>query len=717
MAYLAHSAKHDRPPQVYQSHAEGVCALAEQYAGEAAAFAQKDGGALLEMVRAAAQTHDVGKLDEENQRVLREPNGARHLPVHHQDAGAALLMAEGAAELAAFLVQSHHTGLHDLAEEAAEDRPIFRDDDPKTRMRIDRTLGPMVRLHRRLTGLQHTAPMAEVQGDMQVFLRMGLSCLADADHTDTARHYGQDSADEQPIPLRAAERLAQLDAWAARLGNGEERSLLRRKMYNSCRDSVQSCGFASCDSPVGSGKTLAIMAHLLRQAICRGGRRIFVVLPFTSIISQSVSVYRSCLTLPGEDAKRVVAELHSRADFQDAGTRCLTALWRAPIVVTTAVAFFETLASNRPATLRRLHELPGGMIFIDECHAALPAHLLPVAWHWMKILAEEWRCYWVMASGSLVRFWQLEGFDRDQTNVSELVSPELRLQLLRYEKQRVTFRHDPAPKSRQEIIAWVQSSPGPRLLIVNTVQTAAVLADDLRRAYGREHVEHLSTALTAQDREATLRQIKERLKDIDDADWTLVATSCVEAGVDISFRTGFREAASLNALLQASGRINREGLNADAEMWSFLLQDDPMLTRNPRLATSARILESFFRQGIDITPELSTEALQRELAQNDSGSAQERTIYSAETEGAFQTVASDFVVIEKDTVTVVADDSLAEQIRTGQADWQLLQRQSISLARAKARRYHLDEIAQDIYRWERGYDTFLGFMAGVVSEG
>ena len=55
----------------------------------------------------------------------------------------------------------------------------------------------------------------------------------------------------------------------------------------------------------------------------------------------------------------------------DVKSRYLTALWKAPIIVTTAVTFFETLASNSPSTLRRLHNLPGSGIFVDESHAAL----------------------------------------------------------------------------------------------------------------------------------------------------------------------------------------------------------------------------------------------------------------------------------------------------------------------------------------------------------
>jgi hypothetical protein len=173
--------------------------------------------------------------------------------------------------------------------------------------------------------------------------------------------------------------------------------------------------------------------------------------------------------------------------------------------------------------------------------------------------------------------------------------------------------------------------------------------------------------------------------------------------------------ASLLSLPQAAGRINREGLNKDAEMWSFKLQDDPMLTRNPRLNTAQRILEGFLRKNIEINPEWSTTAFQKELNLNDSVLAGKRTILEEETEGAFRTVERDFAVIDDDAVTIVIDEALAEKIRCGQADWRLLQRQSVSIAREKARRYHLENIAPDIYRWQLGYDTFLGYMAGIVT--
>ena len=495
------------------------------------------------------------------------------------------------------------------------------------------------------------------------------------------------------------------------------RSQLRREMYQVCRN-VNICGgFSVCDSPVGSGKTTAVMAHLLRQAVNRKARRIFVILPYTSIIQQSVDVYRKALVLPSEDPEEVVAELHCRADFQDSDTRYLTSLWRAPIIVTTAVAFFETLASNRPAALRRFHELPGSMIYVDEAHNSLPTKLLPLAWRWMSVLAEEWSCYWVLASGSFVRYWELESLgsvEMNRPHVPELVESGLRNRLMHYEQNRVSFQWRNEPVSRKGLTQWVQGFPGPRLLILNTVQSAAVIANDLCSVYGRECVEHLSTALVSEDRERVIQRVKARLNDASDTNWTLVATSCVEAGVDFSFRTGFRELSSLLSLLQAAGRVNRQGSIQNAEMWSFSLQDDSMLKANPMLEDARRVLKGYFDKGINITPELSTQSMDDEIVRNDSCLGEIEQLIALEVNMQFKAIEARFNVIDSDTVCVIVDETLARLITYGNGDWRALQRKAVSIRRYNIQRWNMKEIAKGVYQWTMGYDSFLGYMSGVL---
>ncbi len=69
--------------------------------------------------------------------------------------------------------------------------------------------------------------------------------------------------------------------------------------------------------------------------------------------------------------------------------------------------FFETLAAASTGGLRKLHNLVGAGIFIDESHACLPAKLWPRAWDWIRQLGDEWGGHFVLGSGSLNRIWTI----------------------------------------------------------------------------------------------------------------------------------------------------------------------------------------------------------------------------------------------------------------------------------------------------------------------
>lgn len=717
MIYYAHSKKKDISAQEYSAHIRGVSSLAHEYARDIAQYSNYDKERIVKLAGKTSTFHDIGKLSKDNQEVLSSKKVLKSLPRNHVDAGAAYFLNENHfSGFSAAIIQAHHIGFPDFPDEMNKGEAAFRD--VSISSGVDRELPELEAIHSKLIETHFDFGNEDLKGNRSVFLRQLLSCLVDADHTDTAMHYKQYPANRGLIELRPMERLAKLDGYIAKInqkGADNSRNTLRNKMYDTCRNACVNSSISSCDSPVGSGKTTALMAHLLMQAQNRGLRRIFVVLPFTNIIKQSVDIYRNTLVLPGENAEEVVAELHHRADFEHEDTRYLTALWRAPIIVTTAVAFFETLASNSPATLRRLHELPGSAIFVDESHAVLPAKLLPLAWKWINVYAAEWDCYWALASGSLSRFWTIPeiGGEKCPHDVPEIVGDELRRCLLIHEKERIVYKSNLESKSTTELVDWIVDFPGPRLVILNTVQSAAVVANHFAERYGKNSVEHLSTALVSNDRNIVLERVFKRLGDKTDSDWTLIATSCVEAGMDMSFRTGFRELGSLVSLLQASGRVNRENIYNDSEMWTFCIAEDGMLKVNLEMKNSAAVLRGYLQSNQIICPELSTKSIADEIALYGI-SGKPRALIDNESIQKFTWVEKEFKVIDSDTRLTIVDPKVANGIRYGKIDWRELQKVSIQIAKYKLEEVNAPIVIENIYKWDLGYDNFLGYMAGII---
>lgn len=715
---VAHS---PRPPfgaQTYREHIYETERGARLFAKRAADYFTGDRHDFVETVAAAAAYHDLGKLDPSNQQVLQQVSGGR-LPLAHEDAGTSALLRLARPE-AAVLVAGHHAGLFSQKLEMGKSPLPFRR--VEVASQTDARLEDYLQRHGSI-GCSLFAEAAERTQLHRLGLdrRLALSCLVDADHTDTARHYG---APKPRWPAtRWGERAKRLDEHVAGLAESLPRADLRQRIYEACRSADTSHRVRTCDAPVGTGKTTAVMAHLLRVAQARSLRHILVVLPFVNIIQQSVDVYRRALVLDGERPEDIVAEHHHQADFDDIDLRHMASLWRAPITVTTAVQFFETLAAARPSVLRKLHELPGSAVFIDEAHAALPSHLWPQAWGWLREWIERWGGYPVLASGSLPRFWELPAFlpyHDASANVSDLVPDQLRQEAGASEVGRVARHRVTRAMSLEDLLDRVAASPGPRLVVVNTVRSAAVIAQQMR-ARGQA-VSHLSSALAPVHRQVVLRQIRERLEDVRDESWTLVATSVVEAGLDLSFRAGFRESASAASFIQVAGRINRHGEFVGGELWDFRLATTSSLPNNPAQQIPQRALAALFEDGsVHRLPpdQLALAAMERELTA--LGLARIQEIRAAEDGMEYPTVAELCRVIEADTRLVIVDPLLVQRIRAGaQIEAQEIVQHSVRIWASRIDRLPVEPVfaagsSDGLFTWNAEYDpAFLGYMAGVV---
>lgn len=752
---LAHSArpKQGIGPQTYREHVLNVVdgsqkrvdAMLRHYSP---AKGWPENSRLKGTVTTASMFHDLGKLDPGFQKTLKE-NRTSEEHIRHEDAGSAWLIAQGKLESAA-LISAHHQGLvcyrietDDASGNFRPSRTLssenFRIDDAKTRQATDHRLQEYLEHHNRLfpdAGSSLASADSNLHG---LTRRLLLSCLVDADHFDTALHYQNEREVEAPAG-RWDERLVALKAYVKELAKSvptapakaeQKRQAIRDELFNLCCDADREPRLRSCDAVVGSGKTTALMAHLLQVAIARQLRHIIIVLPYTNIISQSVEVYRKALCLEGENPEEVVAEHHHQVEFKEADIRHLTTTWQAPIIVTTAVQFFETLAANNPSRLRKLHELPGSAVFLDEAHAALPAKLWPVCWNWLLQWTRRWNGHLVLASGSLPEFWKMPEFrclcEGRRTGESPVgkepnilsLAPSLKKTAEEAEHLRVKFRTEPTPLSVDELTERITTAKGPRIVVVNTVQSAACLAAHLRNVT-QKRILHLSTALTPAHRTIIVLRVKNLLKFQND--WILVATSLVEAGMDFSFHCGFRQRASAASLIQLGGRVNRAAnLGDESYVLDFTFADTRNFPDNPSLKPSQEALVSLFANN-DFSPNKPSDlsaiclaALKAEFRAGTQDAA--ANLIQTENDADYPEVAKQCRVIQSDTRTIIVDPQIAHRLKNHKPVTRLeIGRNSVQMYHSKIDRLGIPLLRPDldIYQLPKSwaYDPdFLGYMA------
>jgi hypothetical protein len=72
----------------------------------------------------------------------------------------------------------------------------------------------------------------------------------------------------------------------------------------------------------------------------------------------------------------------------------------------------------------------------------------------------------------------------------------------------------------------------------------------------------------------------------------------------------------------------------------------------------------------------------------------------------------EFKVINEDTRLVVVSQDIAERVKCGKLNWRELQKNSVQMRSSKLRQ--IPEIIEGIFYWNLGYDSFLGYMKGLL---
>ncbi|MCW3474919.1 CRISPR-associated endonuclease Cas3'' [Limobrevibacterium gyesilva] len=550
MAYYAHSVS-GRPEGEWEPLARHLAEVEDGARSRGRRFGAEALAAL------AGRIHDLGKYGPDFQARLRDPT--KH--ADHSTAGAVWAfeyLPPTWGRLLAHVVAGHHAGLKD---------DLLR---PEGRIETKSTLlAPAERAAQAdglalPQGVSGPAGMGYLKGEfgfqMAFLTRMIFSCLIDADRTAAAafdtRSGGVQEVDHPSIAMLQTA----LDAWMARRAVAPSR-------LNTLRDDVlraataraaEPQGVFTLTVPTGGGKTLTSLAFALAHARAHGLDRVVVVIPFTSIIEQTAKVYREALGALGG----AVLEHHSAFEMEKEGTwaeqrvgpdrlRLAMERWDSPIVVTTAVQFFESLFSDRPSRCRKLHSLARSIVVVDEAQT-MPLPLLRPCVAALKELARNYGSSVVLCTATQPALAapapDKAGFPGGFKAPRELAPdvPALFAAL-----RRVTVR-DIGTQDDAALAARIAASPQ-ALCIVNQRAHARALFQAICALPGARH---LSTCMHSVHRARVLAKIRADLRE--GRPCRVISTSLIEAGVDVDFPIVLRASAGLDQIAQAAGRCNRE---------------------------------------------------------------------------------------------------------------------------------------------------------------
>ncbi|MGE4528200.1 MAG: CRISPR-associated endonuclease Cas3'' [Rhodospirillaceae bacterium] len=649
--FYAHSLQ-DRPEADWEPLAHHLRRTSALAGVLAAPFGGRNWG------RAAGLLHDAGKYRAAFQARIRGSG----LPAEHAGIGALLGTRQytgSAGRVLAYAIAGHHTGLPDggggsdsalalrlaRAGEMEADMPAF----PETAILPPPPLA--------LPGGLRMLPPERRGFSLHFFTRMLFSALCDADFLCTEAFYdGHKAVLRRHAGYSLAAMQTRLDVHLkeksstarAAAHTDKERAILaaRDAIGHDCRTrAALPPGVFALQVPTGGGKTLASLAFALAHARIHGLRRVIYVIPYTSIIEQTAQAFRDAL---GPGLADAVLEHHSAAVAAEGEEpiglekRKLAAEnWDHPLIVTTTVQFFESLFAARPAQCRKLHNIAGSVVILDEVQT-LPAPLLQPCVAALEQLTTIYGCTVLLCSATQPDLahralkWPLPP-------VREIVGDVPRLFAV-FERCRAEYA---GRLSGIGLVTRLRAEPQVLCIVDQRAHAAELFA-----TIAGEDAFHLSAAMCPAHRRAVLSEVKHRLAT--GAPCRLIATQVVEAGVDISFPAVFRAAAGIDSLMQAAGRCNRNGEGPMGRFVVFDIDRDlplPELSRRREIARpllargadplSREAVADYFRALFDVST-LDLPGIMRMCAER-----------AADVVWPFREIAESFRIIGQDTVQLI----------------------------------------------------------------
>lgn len=562
--YIAHSENLSGVIQTMKEHSSGVGKFMREFA-LSESFA--------DLYEFCGLIHDIGKYSSDFQKHISGENNK----VRHSIYGAILATKQSMLDVA-MPVYGHHSGLPnrpdmllDIKTEQSTPKSIYDeilkkwDEDTKNKVKIP--------------GDESFRVIPDVL-QKELFVRMLFSSLVDADSLDTERHFCEDRFNARIYqPLNAVFLLNQLQQkrFIPFMNDLDKSDQPINKLRNFVRIYAESKanlpqGFFSLTLPTGMGKTLCSINWALHHALCHKNiKRIIIVLPFISIIDQTAEELKAIFN---EEGKDFVLEHHSniiniddKNPDESSPKQLATENWDYPIIVTTAVQFFESLFSNKRSACRKLHNIQDSIIIFDEIQT-LPLNVTEPTLVMLENLQQLCRCSILFCTATQPDFKTRKGFS-GVNHIESLVEDP---QHIFDETKRVAYQ--PLNGYNQlaisELADIVTKQGKSALVVFNTKKKARMFYEELRGIDGYQTF-HLSTTMCPVHRKEIIRTIRQVLTSKEPI--IVSSTQLIEVGVDMDFPTVYRELAPLESIIQSAGRCNREGKISLGDVYLFSLTE------------------------------------------------------------------------------------------------------------------------------------------------
>lgn len=545
--------------------------VAKMSAEHASVFGSEDWAEL------AGRWHDLGKYSNDFQDYIRDQSGYERENAHverpnmkgrvnHSSAGALLALDQFKKEMGtdivgriiAYLIAGHHAGLADWGSESGQSALQYRMQETSLLDDALKCEPPESVTNFKLP----TSTFLKQGADPSLWIRMLFSCLVDADFLDTESFMSPEKTEnrKQDVSLEALNQA--LDQHLAKFSEKELEGInvYRKSILDNCQENAKErSGLFSLTVPTGGGKTLSSLSFALRHAIEHKKDRVIYVIPYTSIIEQTSNVFMDIF----KEFPHAVLEHHSNLDpeSETAHSRLASQNWDAPIIVTTAVQYFESLYAARTSRVRKLHNIANSVVILDEAQMLPPDYLMPV----LKVIKELSAYYsvsHVLCTATQPALekrtdFDFDGFDKE--SVKEIIeNPD---ELTEVFKRVEIIPLDEKIKEWEQLVELLTEHDS-FLCIVDRRSDAQELYDLLP-----DGTLHLSGLMCGQHRSDVIEQIKAKLERKEPA--RVVSTNLIECGVDVDFPVVFRAMAGLDSIAQAAGRCNREGKQEQGFVYIF----------------------------------------------------------------------------------------------------------------------------------------------------